>query len=65
MPKKARWQEFIGEFDFQWVHKAGKHNEVADALIRKSVHDYVAALTVIDSDVCGRIREASVLDQVY
>ncbi|KZV51417.1 hypothetical protein F511_20581 [Dorcoceras hygrometricum] len=64
-PKQARWQEFLSEFDFQWVHKAGKHNEVADALSRKSVQDYVAALTVIDSDFCGRIRDASLLDQVY
>ncbi|KZV42603.1 hypothetical protein F511_19863 [Dorcoceras hygrometricum] len=63
--KQARWQEFLTEFDFQWVHKAGKHNEVADALSQKYVHDYVAALTVIDSDFCGRIREAFVLDQVY
>ncbi|KZV21282.1 hypothetical protein F511_26240 [Dorcoceras hygrometricum] len=64
-PKQARWQEFLSGFDFQWVHKAGKHNEVADALIRKYVHDYVAALTVIDFDFCGRIRDASLLDQVY
>lgn len=64
-PKQARWQEFLSEFDFQLVHKAGKHNEVADALSRKSVHDYVAALTVIESDFLGRIREASPLDKVY
>ncbi|KAL0320233.1 UNVERIFIED_CONTAM: Retrovirus-related Pol polyprotein from transposon opus [Sesamum radiatum] len=30
--KQARWQEFLGEFDFEWVYRPGKHNDVADAL---------------------------------
>ncbi|KZV53143.1 hypothetical protein F511_16478 [Dorcoceras hygrometricum] len=63
--KQARWQEFLNEFDCQWVHKAGKHNKVADALSKKSVHDYVVALMMIESDFRGRIREASLLDHVY
>ncbi|KAK4397971.1 RNA-directed DNA polymerase [Sesamum angolense] len=37
--KQARWQEFLGEFDFEWVHRQGKHNDVADALSRKLVED--------------------------
>ncbi|XP_059437724.1 uncharacterized protein LOC132170646 [Corylus avellana] len=36
--KQARWQEFLQEYDFVWVHKPGKHNQVADALSRKE-HD--------------------------
>lgn len=31
-PKQARWQEFLDEFDFEWVHRPGRHNAVADAL---------------------------------
>ncbi|KAL0368101.1 UNVERIFIED_CONTAM: Transposon Ty3-G Gag-Pol polyprotein [Sesamum calycinum] len=47
-PKQARWQEFLGEFDFEWVHRPGKHNDVADALRRKLVEEYVVALTVVE-----------------
>ncbi|KAK4389036.1 Retrovirus-related Pol polyprotein from transposon.6 [Sesamum angolense] len=40
-PKQARWQEFLGEFDFEWMHRPGKHNDVADALSQKLVEEYV------------------------
>lgn len=36
-PKQARWQEFLAEFDFDWVHRPGRENAVADALSRKTV----------------------------
>ncbi|KAK4384076.1 RNA-directed DNA polymerase [Sesamum angolense] len=39
IPKQARWQEFLGEFDFEWVHRPGKHNDVANALSRKLIED--------------------------
>ena len=29
--KQAQWQEFFANFDFVWVHKPGRHNQVADA----------------------------------
>ncbi|KAL0421316.1 UNVERIFIED_CONTAM: Transposon Ty3-G Gag-Pol polyprotein [Sesamum latifolium] len=58
-PKQARWQEFLGEFDFEWVHRPGKHNDVADALSRMMVEEYVAALTVVESDLLDQIRESS------
>ena len=29
--KQAQWQEFFANFDFVWVHKSGRHNQVADA----------------------------------
>ncbi|KAL0307162.1 UNVERIFIED_CONTAM: Gag-Pol polyprotein [Sesamum radiatum] len=54
-PKQVRWQEFLGEFDFEWVHGPGKHNDVADALSRKLVEEYVAALTVVKSDFLDQI----------
>ncbi|KAK4381452.1 RNA-directed DNA polymerase [Sesamum angolense] len=41
-PKQTHWQEFLGEFDFELVHQPGKHNDVADALSRKLVEEYVA-----------------------
>ncbi|KAK8579198.1 hypothetical protein V6N12_069527 [Hibiscus sabdariffa] len=33
--RQARWQEFLAEFDFEFEHKAGKKNQVADALTRR------------------------------
>ncbi|KAK4384545.1 hypothetical protein Sango_3049900 [Sesamum angolense] len=39
-PKQARWQEFLGEFDFEWVHRPGKHNDVANALSRKLIEEW-------------------------
>ncbi|WCJ29454.1 Transposon Tf2-6 polyprotein [Euphorbia peplus] len=35
-PKQARWQELLAEFDFVLEYHAGKSNNVADALSRKS-----------------------------
>ncbi|KAK4381872.1 hypothetical protein Sango_2926100 [Sesamum angolense] len=64
-PKQARWQEFLGEFDFEWVHRPGKHNDVADALSRKLVEEYIAALTVVESDFLDQIRESSKTDASY
>ena len=34
-PKQGGWQEFLAEFDFQFEHKTGKANLVADALSQK------------------------------
>ncbi|KAL0307237.1 UNVERIFIED_CONTAM: Retrovirus-related Pol polyprotein from transposon.6 [Sesamum radiatum] len=64
-PKQARWQEFLGEFDFEWVHRPGKHNDMADALSQKLVEEYVAALTVVESDFLDQIRESFKTDASY
>ncbi|KAK4397820.1 Retrovirus-related Pol polyprotein from transposon.6 [Sesamum angolense] len=64
-PKQARWQEFLGEFDFEWVHRSGKHNDVADAISRKLVEEYVAALTVVKFDFLDQIQESSKMDAGY
>ncbi|KAL0336515.1 UNVERIFIED_CONTAM: putative mitochondrial protein [Sesamum radiatum] len=52
-------------FDFEWVHRSGKHNDVADALSRKLVEEYVAAFIVIEFDFLDQIRESSKMDAVY
>ncbi|RVW20595.1 Retrovirus-related Pol polyprotein from transposon 297 [Vitis vinifera] len=36
-PRQARWQEFLADFKFKWLHRPGRHNTVADALSRKEV----------------------------
>lgn len=48
-PRQARWQEFLEEYDFEWQHKPGRHNQVADALSRKEIADYVAAISNIET----------------
>ena len=35
--KQARWREFLADFDFVWVHKPDRHNQVADALSRRKL----------------------------
>lgn len=64
-PKQARWQEFLGEFNFVWVHRPGKQNQVADALSRKEVQEYVASLTTVYTDFLDRIKEQSQSDNAY
>ncbi|KAJ4722993.1 Retrotransposon protein, putative, Ty3-gypsy subclass [Melia azedarach] len=64
-PKQARWQEFLAEFDFKWVHKPGRQNMVADALNRKEVEGYVAALTSVVSDFIDKVRQHVENDSTY
>ncbi|CAA0840409.1 Unknown protein [Striga hermonthica] len=64
-PKQARWQEFLGEFDFDWVHRPGKHNDVADALSQKAVASYVLALYAVESDFVEKVRGEALKDTVY
>ena len=64
-PKQARWQEFLAEFDFDWVHKPGRQNDVADALSRKEVQAYVAALTTVHSNFLDRLKEHAKIDVAY
>ena len=33
-PKQARWQEFLTDFKFEWLHRPGRHYTVVDALSR-------------------------------
>ena len=54
--KQARWQEFFANFNFDWLHRPGKHNVVADTLSRKEVIAYIAALSEVVSDFNERIQ---------
>lgn len=49
-PKQARWQEFLAEFDYDWVHRPGRENAVADALSRKTVGVILASISLVESD---------------
>ncbi|KAK4384457.1 hypothetical protein Sango_3058500 [Sesamum angolense] len=64
-PKQARWQEFLGEFDFEWVYRPSKHNDMADVVSQKLVEEYVAVLTVVESDFLDQNRESSKMDAGY
>ena len=64
-PKQACWQEFLGEFDFEWVHRPRRQNLVADALSRKEVHAYVAALTHVESNFWEQIKDQAIKDAAY
>ena len=47
---KARWMEFLCEFDFEIKHIKGKENKVVDALSRKAQEMHVASLSIFQSD---------------
>ena len=53
--RKARWLEFLCEFDFEIKHIKGKENKVADALSRKVHEMHVASLSICQSDLRQQI----------
>ena len=63
--KQARWQEFLANFDFMWVHKLGRHNQVEDALSRKEVASYVGSLGLVVADFKERVRHEALQDKTY
>ena len=63
--KQARWQEFLADFDLVWVHKPGRHNQVADALSRKEVASYVGSLSSVVTDFKQRVRLEAAQDSTY
>ena len=44
--RKARWLEFLCEFDFEIKHIKGKENKVVDAINRKVQEMHVASLSI-------------------
>lgn len=63
--KQARWQEFLAEYDFVWIHRPRRQNQVADALSRKTVEAYVAALTTVVTDFLDKIQQQAKTDTTY
>ena len=63
--KQARWQEFLADFDFVWMHKQGRYNQVADALSRKEVASYVGLLSRVVADFTERVRQEAPQDSTY
>ena len=63
--KQARWQEFLADFDFVWVHKPGRHNQVADVLSRKEVARYLGLLSRVVVDFTERVRQEASQDPAY
>ncbi|KAG6478500.1 hypothetical protein ZIOFF_061943 [Zingiber officinale] len=61
----ARWQEFLAEYDFDWEHKPGKHNQVADALSRKEVFATFYSISRVESDMLDRIKAVAASDIAY
>ena len=64
-PKQARWQEFLAEFDFDWIHKLGRENAVVDVLSRKYVKEYIVVLSTVETDFGDKIKWESPSDPVY
>ena len=64
-PKQARWQEFLADFKFEWLHRLGRHNTVANALSRKEVIAYITTLSKVISNFNERIKQAAEQDAAY
>ncbi|KAJ9515650.1 hypothetical protein QJQ45_002714 [Haematococcus lacustris] len=47
--RQMRWTQRLAEFDIIYVHKAGKHHTVPDALSRRPDHQLIA-LPIVDPD---------------
>ncbi|RVW72817.1 Transposon Ty3-I Gag-Pol polyprotein [Vitis vinifera] len=58
-PRQARWQEFLTDFRFEWLHRPGRHNTVADALSRREVIAYITALSEVISDFNEKIKQTA------
>ena len=54
--RQTCWQEFLTEFNFEWLHRPGRHNIVADALSRKDAMAYIMTLSKVISNFNERIK---------
>ncbi|KAG9450478.1 hypothetical protein H6P81_010443 [Aristolochia fimbriata] len=59
-PKRARWQDFLAEFDMMLEYKPGRSNNVADALSRRAdlaaLH-MIAPITQVSTNLADRMKE--------
>ena len=63
--RKARWLEFLCEFDFEIKHIKGKENKVADALSRKMQEMHVASLSICQTYLRHQIVNHTAEDEMY
>ena len=63
--RKARWLEFLCEFDFEIKQIKGKENKVADALNRKVQEMHVASISVYQSEMMKWIADNVAEDELY
>ena len=62
---KARWLEFLCEFDFDIKHIKEKENKVVDALHRKVQEMHVASLSNCQLDLRQQIVNHTTIDELY
>ena len=58
-------EEFLADFDFVWVHKPGRQDQLANAVSRKEVAGYVGSLSRVVADFTERIRQETPQDLIY
>ena len=63
--KEARWQEFLADFMFEWLHWPGRHNIVVDVLSKKEVIAYVTILSKVIFNFNEMIKQDTELDAAY
>lgn len=63
--KQAKWQKFLANFNFLWVHRVGRHNQVADALNRKEVMQFMGSLSRVIADFTTRVKQKAPHDFAY
>ena len=63
--RKARWLDFLCEFDFEIKHIKGKENKVVDALSRKLHEMHVQSLITCQPDLRQNIINHTAEDEMY
>ena len=63
--RKARWLEFLCEFDFEIKHIKGRENTVVDALNRKVQELHVASISIFQLDLRQQIVSHTTEDEMY
>ena len=60
--RRARWMEFLSEFNFEIKHVKGKENMLANVLSRRM---HLLIVILCKSDLKGRILKDSSKDEVF
>ena len=60
--RKARWLDFLSEYDFKIKHIKGKENKVVDSLSRNVVTNFVASISSYKTDLEDKFEEGIMRD---